>query len=114
MARPRRRLVPRQRLSLEEALHGFTTGPAYAAGLEDQLGRLAPGYLADLIVLDQDPFRCPPRSAPACSPRHDGRRRMGLAGLGEMKYEHTVPLSPEVLVPRLGDYLVEKGLIRQR
>lgn len=51
---------PSQRLSLLEALQGYTTGAAYAAGLEDQLGRLAPGYHADLIVLEQDPFACPP------------------------------------------------------
>lgn len=50
---------PGQRMSLEDALHGFTTGPAYAAGLEHQLGCLAPGYFADLIVLDQDPFTLP-------------------------------------------------------
>ncbi|MGF1507743.1 MAG: amidohydrolase, partial [Anaerolineae bacterium] len=42
------------RLSLSEALHGFTIGPAYAAGMEDRLGRLAPGYLADLVVLGDD------------------------------------------------------------
>lgn len=46
-----------QRMSLEQALHGFTTGAAYAAGLEDRLGRLAPGYLADLITFKQDPFQ---------------------------------------------------------
>jgi predicted amidohydrolase YtcJ len=28
--------------------------------MEDRLGRLAPGYLADLIVLDKDPFLCAP------------------------------------------------------
>lgn len=50
---------PAQRLSLAEALCGFTLGPAYAAGLENQLGRLAPGYFADLIVLPQDPFQIP-------------------------------------------------------
>lgn len=50
---------PNQRLDLEEALRGYTTGPAYAAGLENQLGRLSPGYYADLIVLNQDPFECP-------------------------------------------------------
>lgn len=50
---------PGQRLSLKEALEGFTTGPAYAAGLERQLGRLAPGYFADLIVLKEDPFALP-------------------------------------------------------
>lgn len=48
-----------QRLALAEALQGFTTGAAYAAGLEDQLGRLAPGFFADLIVLEQDPFDLP-------------------------------------------------------
>lgn len=50
---------PEQRLSLEQALAGFTTGPAFAAGLEDRLGRLQPGYFADLIVLDGDPFALP-------------------------------------------------------
>ncbi|MDX1613841.1 MAG: amidohydrolase [Candidatus Promineifilaceae bacterium] len=44
-------------LSVAEAVRGFTVGPAYAAGLEDRLGRLAPGYLADLVVLDQDIFQ---------------------------------------------------------
>ncbi len=51
---------PDQRLSLLEALHGFTTGPAYAAGMEHYSGRLNPGYLADLIVLEQDPFQMDP------------------------------------------------------
>lgn len=51
---------PEQRLSVEHALHGFTVGPAYTAGLEDHLGRLAPGFLADLLVLEVDPFSCPP------------------------------------------------------
>ena len=51
---------PEQRLSLLEALHAFTTGPAYAAGMEGRLGKLAPGYLADLIVLEVDPFSCDP------------------------------------------------------
>ncbi len=50
---------PDQRLSLEEALHGFTTGPAYAAGLEKKSGRLAQGFYADLIVFTEDPFTLP-------------------------------------------------------
>lgn len=48
---------PEQRLGLEDALRGFTTGAAYAAGLEDQLGQLAPDFLADLILLEEDPFQ---------------------------------------------------------
>ncbi|MBN2387019.1 MAG: amidohydrolase [Anaerolineales bacterium] len=51
---------PEQRLDLLTALQGFTTGPAYAAGTEGRLGRLAPGCLADLIVLAVDPFACDP------------------------------------------------------
>jgi hypothetical protein len=46
---------PEQRLSLQQALEGFTLGPAYTAGMENRQGKLAPGYLADLIVLTQDP-----------------------------------------------------------
>ena len=47
---------PDQRLTLLEALKAYTIGPAYCAGLENQLGKLFPGSLADLIVLDTDPF----------------------------------------------------------
>jgi predicted amidohydrolase YtcJ len=50
---------PEECISLERALAGYTTGPAYAAGMENRLGRLAPGYLADLIVLAEDPFNIP-------------------------------------------------------
>lgn len=45
---------PQAKLNLHETLLGFTQGPAYAAGMEDRLGKLAPGYLADLIALDRD------------------------------------------------------------
>jgi len=50
---------PEQRLSVAQALAAYTAGPAYAAGMEDRLGKLAPGFLADLLVLDDDPFTCP-------------------------------------------------------
>lgn len=50
----------RYRLSVDEAVRGFTRGPAYAAGMEDRLGQLAPGFLADLIVLDHDIYTCDP------------------------------------------------------
>jgi predicted amidohydrolase YtcJ len=51
---------PEQKLTLPEALSGYTTGAAYAANAEGRLGRLAPGYLADLIVLEEDIFDCDP------------------------------------------------------
>ncbi|RMG83298.1 MAG: hypothetical protein D6712_13220 [Chloroflexi bacterium] len=50
---------PELRLSLDEALRAYTQGPAYAAGLEHKLGKLAPGYLADLVVLDRDIYTIP-------------------------------------------------------
>jgi predicted amidohydrolase YtcJ len=59
---------PGQRMSLAQALHGFTTGAAYAAGLEDRLGRLAPGYLADLLTFNQDPFRIPAENLHSLAP----------------------------------------------
>jgi predicted amidohydrolase YtcJ len=60
---------PAQKLALIEALKAFTIGPAYAAGLEDHLGRLTPGYLADLIVLDNDPFQISPEALASLKPR---------------------------------------------
>jgi predicted amidohydrolase YtcJ len=48
------------RLTVDEAVRGFTLGPAYAAGMEQQLGRIASGYLADLVVLGQDIYACDP------------------------------------------------------
>ena len=51
---------PEQRLSMQQAIEGYTLGPAHAAETEDRLGKLAPGYLADLIVLEHDPFEVSP------------------------------------------------------
>ena len=49
---------PEQRISLMQAIEGFTTGAAYAAYLENRQGKLLRGMLADLIVLKNDPFNC--------------------------------------------------------
>jgi predicted amidohydrolase YtcJ len=46
--------LPAERLSLREALDAFTTGAAYAAFDEARSGRLAPGMVADLVLLDRD------------------------------------------------------------
>jgi predicted amidohydrolase YtcJ len=51
---------PEQKLTMAQAWEGYTLGPAYAAGMDSRLGRLARDHLADLIVLDKDPFTCNP------------------------------------------------------
>jgi predicted amidohydrolase YtcJ len=59
---------PEQRLTLSQAWEGYTTGPAYAAYMENRLGRLAPNHLGDLIVLAEDPFTCNLNDLPAMQP----------------------------------------------
>ncbi len=51
---------PQERVTREQALAGFTTGGAYAAFAEDRVGRLAPGYRADFILVHHDPLMSPP------------------------------------------------------
>ena len=55
---------PDQALTVEQALHASTVAPAWLAGDERRRGRLLPGFLADLVVLDRDPVRCPPDELP--------------------------------------------------
>jgi predicted amidohydrolase YtcJ len=50
-----RPFLPGQRLSLADALTAYTAGSAYANHLDDT-GTIAVGKLADLVVLDRDPF----------------------------------------------------------
>jgi predicted amidohydrolase YtcJ len=45
---------PEQRLTIEQALAAYTTGSAFAEFAEKQKGTLAPGMLADFVVLDRD------------------------------------------------------------
>jgi predicted amidohydrolase YtcJ len=51
---------PEQALPVEAALRATCTEPAWLARDEHQRGTLAPGMLADLVVLDRDPLTCPP------------------------------------------------------
>jgi predicted amidohydrolase YtcJ len=52
-------LGPRERLTRAQALAALTTGGAYVTFAETDRGRLAPGYAADLTVLDHDPLTAP-------------------------------------------------------
>jgi predicted amidohydrolase YtcJ len=51
---------PDQRVTIEEAILASTVEPAWLTGDERRRGKLLPGYLADLVVLDRDPFAIPP------------------------------------------------------
>ncbi|MBW8487699.1 amidohydrolase [Actinomadura parmotrematis] len=51
--------LPEQRLDLGAALAAYTAGSAYVNHL-DGTGSIVPGHLADLAVLDRDPFAGPP------------------------------------------------------
>jgi predicted amidohydrolase YtcJ len=51
---------PEQALTVEQALHASTVAPAWLARDERRRGRLVPGQLADLVVLDCDPVACEP------------------------------------------------------
>ena len=57
--------LPEQAIALETAFAAYTSGSAWI-NHRDDAGVLAPGAVADLVVLDRDPFAGPPsRSATA-------------------------------------------------
>jgi predicted amidohydrolase YtcJ len=51
--------LPGQALTLSQALAAYTLGSAYVNHLDDQTGTIEVGQLADLVVLDRDPFAGP-------------------------------------------------------
>jgi predicted amidohydrolase YtcJ len=53
--------MPAQRISLAEAIRGYTLNAAFAGRREKTEGSLEPGKLADLIVVSQDVFKVDPR-----------------------------------------------------
>jgi hypothetical protein len=46
--------IPAQKITVEEALHAYTTTAAYASFDENLKGVLKPGMLADFVLLDRD------------------------------------------------------------
>lgn len=53
------RFYPEQALTVAQAVYGFTAGAAYAAGREEFSGKIAPGYQADLVILEDNIFTMP-------------------------------------------------------
>ena len=74
-----------ERLTVDEALRLYTVYAAYASFEEHLKGRLAPGYLADAVVLDQDPWQV----APECLA--DIAVDMTIVG-GRMVYDRNAPV----------------------
>jgi len=52
--------VPEQKITVEEALRSYTYENAYAVFAEQHRGMLKPGYLADVVLIDQDLTRIAP------------------------------------------------------
>jgi predicted amidohydrolase YtcJ len=58
---PREPFLPEQAVDLPTAFAAYTSGSAWVNGRDrlDGAGVLAPGHVADLVVLDRDPFQGP-------------------------------------------------------
>ena len=50
----RQEFHPEQKLTMDQAIAAYTSGSAFAEFEEKEKGKLAPGRLADFVVLDRD------------------------------------------------------------
>jgi predicted amidohydrolase YtcJ len=57
---PKDGFFPQERVDVYTAVDNYTAGSAYANFDENRLGRIRPGALADLVLLDRDIFTIPP------------------------------------------------------
>lgn len=58
--KPEGGFVPSQRITLAQALQAYTYGSAVVENFEDRIGTLAPGKLADVVVMDRNLFESTP------------------------------------------------------
>ncbi|MBI2076761.1 MAG: amidohydrolase family protein [Euryarchaeota archaeon] len=106
---------PSQRLTMEEALRTVTWNAAYNLFMEDRVGSLEAGKLADFIVLDQDILAIPPHDvAKTCV------RETYLAGVlvysearhsmcSRVKFTGELPRRDPVVLERLEAMMREDG-----
>jgi len=72
--------VPTEKITIEEAVRGYTAGSAYAEFTDHAKGTLAPGALADLVILEDDIFAIAPARI------HDVNVRTTIVG-GRIVYD---------------------------
>ena len=53
--------IPEQKITVAEAVRAYTIGSAYAEFQEHEKGTIAPGKLADLVILSRDIFKIDPK-----------------------------------------------------
>ena len=53
--------IPEQKITVEEAVRAYTIGSAYAEFQEHEKGTIAPGKLADLVILSRHIFKIDPK-----------------------------------------------------
>jgi predicted amidohydrolase YtcJ len=88
-------LAKDNRLTRNEALKLFTTGPAWFEQQENENGKIAPGYLADFALLDKDFFTIPDdeiKSETSVLTILDGR-----VVFGTQEYSNLSPKLPETI-----------------
>ena len=54
--------VPKEKITIREAVAAYTSGSAFAEFQECEKGTIARGKLADLVILSDDVFSIPPAS----------------------------------------------------
>jgi predicted amidohydrolase YtcJ len=77
---------PQERIGVARALRAYTVANAFAGFQEDRLGRIAPGQLADFVILSQDIFTVDPRrivETRVLSTVVGGKRRYAAPGFVE-------------------------------
>ena len=83
---------PGERLTINEAIYAYTQASAFGEFREHLKGRLEPGYLADLVVLDRDITQISPRALL-------GTKVLRTVVGGETRYDATLPGSSQSAVP---------------
>lgn len=76
--------MPEQKIGVEEALRAYTTGAAYATFEENEKGSIAPGKLADVVIIDRDLTKIPPQTI------RDARIQYTIVG-GRVVYDRNAP-----------------------